>query len=333
MLYLHGIGHFHPENVIDNDFLESLDIGTNCQWIMERVGIERRRTVLPLDYIKETRNSDPRMAREASQYSDAYMAAEACQMALKRANLTKADIGLVISGSCSAQWSLPAEACRVANELEIEAPCFDLNSGCATFGTILHFLSAMQPQATAPYILVLNPEASTRVIDYNNRNTAVLFGDGASAAIVSLQVAAPTVVDTTTMHSDPSGWKAATIVAGGYFDQVGKTVQAFAIRRTVSTLKKLRFDTSSDPKNMYFIGHQANRLMLEGVCRHSEVAADRHLYNVDEFGNCASSGAPAVLSQHWDHFQDGDHIAMVVVGSGLSWSSLHIKRTNGPSSD
>ncbi len=74
-LYLHGLGHFHPENEITNRFLEELDIGTSDQWIMERVGIRSRRTMMPLDYIRETRNKDPRMALEAADYSGAQIGA------------------------------------------------------------------------------------------------------------------------------------------------------------------------------------------------------------------------------------------------------------------
>ncbi len=71
MVYIHGLGHFHPSNVIDNKFLEDLDIGTSDEWILERVGIKTRRTVLPLSYIKETRNQDPRVAREVMEYTNA----------------------------------------------------------------------------------------------------------------------------------------------------------------------------------------------------------------------------------------------------------------------
>src|SRR5688572_9959055 len=111
MLYLHGLGHFHPENVIDNAFLESLDIGTNDEWILERVGIAERRTVLPLDYIRQTRNADPRAAHEASLYSNAQTAARAAELALERAGLQASEIGMVIAGGCSAQYLIPAEAC------------------------------------------------------------------------------------------------------------------------------------------------------------------------------------------------------------------------------
>ena len=326
MLYIHGIGHFHPENVIDNALLEELDIGTNDAWIVERVGIRTRRTVLPIEYIRETRNIDPMAAMEASVYTDAEMTAKAAKMALERAGLQLSDIGMVISGGCSTQWALPAEACRIANELGIDVPSVDLNSGCSTFGAICHFVGSMRADAMPDYILVCTAESSTRVMSYEDRNTAVLFGDCCTAAVVSLKHPARARVVYSSIASDPKGWDKATVRAGGYFAQDGKAVQGFAIRRTVREFKALRKHWGDDaPNRPYFIGHQANLLVLEGVCRYIEVDDDRHLKNVAEFGNCASSGAPSVMSQNWDRFDDGDDLAMVIVGAGLTWATLHIQ--------
>ena len=122
-LYLHGIGHFHPENVIDNPFLENLDIGTSEEWILERVGIRTRRTVLPLDYIKSTRNADPRAAFEAAQYTSVETGRRACLHAIARAGIAPSDIGMVISGGCCPEMSIPSEACRIAAALDFGGPC------------------------------------------------------------------------------------------------------------------------------------------------------------------------------------------------------------------
>ena len=113
-LYLHGIGHFHPENEITNEFLESLDIGTTDDWIMDRVGIRSRRTSLPLDYIRETRNRDPRMGMEAAEYSNAEMGRRAADLALERAGVTADQIGMVIAGGCAPDYAIPAESARIA---------------------------------------------------------------------------------------------------------------------------------------------------------------------------------------------------------------------------
>ena len=221
-LYLHGLGHFHPENVITNRFLEEMDIGTTHEWVMERVGIRERRTALSLDYIRVTKNSDPRAATEASSHTNARIGAAAARMALDRAGLGPQDIGLVISGSSAPDHVTPAEAAVVAAELGIEAPCFDLNAACATFGVQMHFLSGMRPEALPPYILVVNPESLTRCIDYSDRNTAVLFGDGGTAAVVSAAVPSRVHVLDCRCDSRPSAWQKASIPRTGYFPAGGE---------------------------------------------------------------------------------------------------------------
>src|SRR5262249_40287919 len=107
MLYLHSIGHFHPENLIDNGFLESLNLGIDSEWIIQRVGIRSRRTVLPLDYIRYERNQCLAAAAEATLYTNAQTGAKATRMALDRARLRSDDIGLVISGSSAPRLCSP----------------------------------------------------------------------------------------------------------------------------------------------------------------------------------------------------------------------------------
>src|SRR5262245_55035109 len=109
-LHVHGFGHAHPSQEITNRFLEELDIGTDDAWILERVGIRSRRTVLPLDYIRTTRNQDVRAANEAAEISNAGMAARAARMAIERAGIETSRIGLVIAGSSATDTHSPAEA-------------------------------------------------------------------------------------------------------------------------------------------------------------------------------------------------------------------------------
>ena len=158
-VHLHGLGHFHPEPQISNQFLEELDIGTSQEWIMERVGIKMRRTLLPLDYIRETRNKDPRMAVEAMLYGNAETGRRAAEMAIARAGIDKNDIGMVISGSSAPDMVTPADACTIASALEIEAPCFDVNSACTSFHVALQLLSMMDPEKVPDYVLSVVPRA------------------------------------------------------------------------------------------------------------------------------------------------------------------------------
>lgn len=324
-LYLHGIGHFHPENVIDNAFLDSLGIGSDEQWILERVGICARRTVMSLDYIRETKNAHPLEAARASAYSNAQTGARAAQFALKRARLEAGSLGMVIAGGCSPQHLIPAEACVIAAELGITVPAFDINSACSSFAVQTHQLCSMRPESLPDYILVVNAENNTRVIDYSDRRSAVLWGDGSSAAIFSPRVPSRFRVTASRIESDASGWDKAMIPSGKHFVQNGAAVQTFAIRKALSTLAWARGQVRRNPERMYFIGHQANLPMLSSVCKRAEIPRERHLCNVEQFGNQGAAGAPTVLSQNWERFSAGDEIAMVVVGSGLTWGGLLIE--------
>jgi len=127
------------------------------------------------------------------------------------------------------------------------------------------------------------------------------------------------------VHSDPAGWNKVVIPTGGHFTQEGSAVQGFAIRKSVSTLHELAAHVRGDRAGLVFIGHQANLLMLNAVCERAQIEPSRHLSNVADFGNCGAAGAPGVLSQHWDTLPPRCEVAMVVVGSGLTWGGLLIE--------
>lgn len=327
VLYIHGLGHFHPENVIDNRFLEELDIGTNEEWILERVGIRERRTVLPLDYLRDTKNADPRGAGEAALYSNAQTGAHAARMAMARAGIAASDVGMVVAGGCSPDMAIPAEAATIAAELGIEAAAFDLNSACSSFGAQLHLLRSMGE--LPPFVLVVNPENTTRVVDYRDRATAVLWGDGTSAAVVSTKVESRLRVSNTTLDSSPAGWAEVQIPRHGHFTQHGSAVQRFAIRTTLACMEerlpRMRERTAEAGGRLRFVGHQANRLMLEAVTRRMEIANEEHWHNVEQRGNTGAAGAPSVVSEHWDELAKGDGIVLAVVGSGLTWAAMDIE--------
>jgi 3-oxoacyl-[acyl-carrier-protein] synthase III len=329
MLYLHSIGHFHPENIISNKFLEDLDIGTNNEWIMERVGIQNRRTVLPLDYIRQTKNVNRLDSFAVRQYKNAQMGASAARLAMQRAGLKTEDIGLLVAGTSTPDNIAPAEAAAIAAELGIEVPCFDLNSACSSFGMQINFLSQMKPEALPPYVLVVNPESMTRSVSYADRNTAVLFGDGASAAVISSTIPARVDILQCGFYSQPASWKKVGIDWDWNFHQDGNAVQGFAIRTTTECLKLLQLAPETNAPRLIFIGHQANLMVLKTVCARRGIAGENHWYNVDQFGNTACCSAPSVLSMRWNDLKPGDNIAMIIVGAGLSWAYMLLKVKEG----
>ncbi|RZO86409.1 MAG: ketoacyl-ACP synthase III [Oceanococcus sp.] len=319
-VYLHGLGHFHPENEITNQFLEDLDIGTNHEWIMERVGIESRRTALSLDYIRETRNVDVRAACEAADYSLAQTGAKAAELAIKRACIDKSQIGLVLAGSSAGDTYTPTEAANIACLMELEVPAIDINSACTSFFAGLHMLSWMNAAKLPEFVLLVIPEAVTRTVNYNDRSSAVLWGDGAAAAVISLKAPATARIRGSALESSPAGADKIVVPRTGHFVQQGRAVQMFAIKKTVAQIKRLRNEVASAHNELQFVGHQANLRMLETVCQHADIEPRHHHRNVDRFGNTAGASAASVISQRWNQWSAGDQVAVAGVGAGLTWA-------------
>ncbi len=320
--YLHSMGHFHPETVIRNEFLERLDIGTSDEWILARTGIRSRHTVLSLEYICATRNRDPRAAGEASRYSNGETGCFAARMALERAGLVPSDIGMVLCGTSAPRTGSPAEACLIADRLGISAPSLDINSACCTFAAQLSVISRMAPESTPDFILLVHPENLTRAVDYTDRSVAVLMGDGTTAAIVSRRVPSRVRIGPVALESDPASWRRVSIPCMGHLQQEGGAVQNFAIRKMTEMIGYLRGQAG---ESFWFVGHQANLPMLQSVCARAGVDPARHLFNVDRYGNCGAAGSASVISEYFPRFRPGDRVAVAVVGAGLTWGGFLIE--------
>lgn len=329
-LHLHGLGHYHPQTEITNRFLEELDIGTTDEWILERVGIRARRTTMPLDYIRETRNRDPRAALEAADVSNPEMGAAAARMAIERAGIAAEDIGMVVSGCSAPDSASPCEAAYIARELELEVPVFDVNSACTSLFAQLYLLSLMREDAMPPYVLVVAPEALSRTVDYRDRTAAVLWGDAAAAAVLSTRRPGVARIEGNSFASSPAGAGFVIVPRLGHFAQEGRRVQMFAIRQTCETLQALRAEHEDGDRRFNFVGHQANLRMLENVCRRCEVPEERHHYNVDWYGNTGAASAASVVSMNWDKWNELDDVAVVGVGSGLTWSGYWLRFEHSP---
>ncbi|WP_158945021.1 3-oxoacyl-ACP synthase III family protein [Granulicella sp. S190] len=313
-LYIHGIGHFHPPNIIDNKFLENLDIGTSAAWIDERLGIRERRTVLDLDYIRTTKNSDVRAAIDASLYTNTDTSERAARMALRRAGIHASEIGFVLSGSSGPIHSSPPEACMLADRLGIVPVAFDVNSACNTFLTHCSVAQAWLGQHECDYGLLVQAENFTRSLDYSERTNCSLMGDATTAVVVSTKHASCFSLEQIRIAALPSLWQAAVITAGKHFIQRTAAVKEFA-------LAYLQRGIPSD-HDSFVVFHQANLRILETSISKLGIPPERHLYNVDRFGNCAAAGSVSVLSENWDRLsQESASVAISTVGAGLTYGS------------
>ncbi len=329
-LHLLGLGHSHPDNEITNRFLEDLDIGTNDEWILERTGIRSRRTALPLDYIRTTKNADPRAAIEAAEVSNAELGARAARMAMQRAGVSPDRIGMIFGGGCAPDTTSPAEACNVGDLLGIEAAALDVNSACTSFIAGVYLLSLMDPAKLPEFVLLVTPESMTKTVHYADRSSAVLWGDGAVAAVFSTRHAGVAEIVDSRLVSDPMGNAKVVVPRLGHFTQEGRTVQTFAIRKTSDLYLATREEFASDARTLHFVGHQANLRMLESVCRRCEIPEDRHHSNCEFFGNTAGASSGSVVSQRWEKWTPEDDVCVVGVGSGLTWGSYLLRFNTSP---
>jgi 3-oxoacyl-[acyl-carrier-protein] synthase-3 len=153
----------------------------------------------------------------------------------------------------------------------------------------------------------------------------VLWGDGTAAAVVSTAIPGRARFVASSFASRPGDAERVVVPRTGHFRQDGRVVQMFAIRKTAEILRDLRSRAREDGRRLHFVGHQANLRMLEAVCREADFPDADHHCNVEWYGNTAGAGSPSVLSMKWADWNDGDDVAVVGVGAGLSWSGYLLR--------
>ncbi len=321
MLHILGMGFNHPTTQIDNKFLEALDVGTTAQWIEEKIGILTRLTTLPLDYIKQTRNQDPREAIAVASATPTDMGIKAAQMALQSAGISPEQVGMVICNCCTPSQMAPAEAQRIAKGLGIMAPAYDVFTACPAFALHIDYLNSMKPERLPEYVLCVSTAALTQKVNYNDRSDGAIWGDGAAAWVVSGKHEGKLKVIDSSFAADPMRCQSVVVDTYGHFHQDGRAVRDFSVRQTVRLVRRLEESYPLDWNRDIFIGHQANRTMLEQITNNRGIPPSNHWHNVTSIGNQAGAGAPATLAMHWDQIQKGQYIAVAVVGAGLSWGS------------
>jgi 3-oxoacyl-[acyl-carrier-protein] synthase-3 len=331
-ILLTTLGHYHPENNITNDFFDRLEIGSEGQWVAERTGIRSRRSVLPPDDLVSLRQGTLTLKDLRAQgrlLSLAEMAYRAWEMTQRRDPTPFKKVDAAICGTSIPDYDIPANACFIAARLGLDCVAFDANSACSSFVLDLHVARSMLRTAVNQRIAIFNPERYSIRLNYADRKTCVLFGDGSAAGILESATATTAGLELldTVIESDPARYDLVKIPYEECFDQNGAAVQKFAITKTVEVTRKVLERNGLTPSDCtYFIGHQANLRMVTSAAEKLGLHGAKHLYNVDEFGNQGSAGAPSVLSMNWERFKPGDIIVLAVVGSGLTWGAALFRR-------
>ncbi len=325
-----GWGKYVPEKVITNfDLEETLD--TSNEWIIQRTGIKERRVA-------------------AENETTATMAVAAAREALAVAGLTPADLDLIIASTSTPDYFMPAVSSTIQAMLEANCPAFTISTGCTAF--VYGLVTAHQYVATGAFdnILVIGVELVSRFVDWSDRNTCVLFGDGAGAVVVTPSDERRGVL-AFDLGSDGAQGMVLRMEGGGsanplsheviergqnYLRMDGRAVFKFATRvlpQSTNTLLSRSGLTLDDIDLL--IPHQANTRIIELAIRNLGIDAGKVFVNLQKYGNTSAASIPLALVEALEEgrVKAGDKLALVSFGAGLTWASALLEWGATPSSN
>lgn len=318
-----GWGMYVPERVLTNIELENI-LDTNDEWIVSRTGIHERRIAEKHD-------------------TTASMAINAALKALRGTSLKASDIDLIIVATCSPEHLFPATASLVQDRIGAsKAGAFDLSAACTGFIYALNMAGQSIRSGDINNALVIGSETLSRFVNYKDRTTSILFGDGAGAFVLEGRDA-PGGVLASVMRSDGSGGNLLSIPAGGShmpttnatieqdlhtIQMNGREVFRFATKVMASATEEVVKKAGLTLDDIALvIPHQANGRIIEAAARGLRMPMERFVVNIDRYGNTSAASIPIALCEAMEHgrIRAGDHLVMVGFGGGLTWGALALQ--------
>ena len=318
-----GWGMAVPEHVMTNDDLSRL-VSTTDEWIVARTGIRQRRIAGPKD-------------------TTATLAAAAARRALEVADLEPDDLDLIIVATSTPEHVFPSTASLVQDALGAsKAGAFDLAAACTGFIYALAMAANSIRAGAAQRVLVIGAETLSRVVNWKDRGTCILFGDGAGAFLLEARET-PGGLLNSLLRSDGSGGGSLIIPAGGSrtptsFESVrdnlhtiqmdGKEVYRFATRVMTASVKEVLDGAGLTLDDVRLIvPHQANRRIIEAAAKNLGLPLDRFMFNLDRYGNTSAASIPMAVCEAvaQGRLRPDDHLVLVGFGAGLTWGSAAIK--------
>lgn len=313
---IEGVGSALPERVMTNAEISKI-VDTSDEWIVERTGIRQR-------YIA----GDGETTRS--------LAVAAASQAMQRAGVTGSDVDLVVLATSTPDNTFPATATQVQKDLGItKGAAFDVQAVCSGFVYALTVADALLKTGAHKQAVVIGSETFSRILDWNDRTTCVLFGDGAGAAVLRATEGGERGILASAIHSDGRyGDKlyvdggASTTKSIGHLRMEGREVFKHAVNNISSVMLEVIAKAGLTPADIdWFVPHQANRRILEGTAKKLGVAEDRVVMTVDRHGNTSAASIPLALDTAVQdgRIKQGDLVLLEAMGGGFTWGASLIR--------
>jgi 3-oxoacyl-[acyl-carrier-protein] synthase-3 len=318
-----GTGSYLPEKILTNQELEKL-VETSDDWITSRTGIKERRIAAADEHTSD-------------------LAAKAALAAMENASITAEEIDLIIVATVTPDMFFPSTACFVQTKIGAKnAACFDVSAACSGFLYAIEIAQQFITSHTYDTILVIGADKLSSIIDWTDRNTCVLFGDGAGAAVLRHRGGGHGVISTF-MASDGGLSDILYIPGGGSRFPInkdnadqrlncikmnGKETYKHAVTSMLDAAQKVLAEANLDPDDLAcIIPHQANLRIIEAISDRIKVPMDRFMINLDRYGNTSAAAVAIALddANRTGRMKEGEYILLVVFGGGLTWASSVIQ--------
>ncbi|MCI8398148.1 MAG: ketoacyl-ACP synthase III [Oscillibacter sp.] len=307
-----GVGKAVPSKIVSNaDFAARMD--TSDEWISSRTGILRRRH-----------------CGEGETISG--LIAQAAREALDASGVKAEQIGACIVATATAETLVPSAACTLQKDLGLpeNIPCFDLNAACTGFLFALHTMECLLNASPRKYGLVVGAENLSRVIDWSDRSTCILFGDGAGAAVVECAEGCPSISAVMGCHGSRELLYLPGAESGvhSYLSMEGTKVFKFAVEAVPWCIGQVLERTGKTVDDIdFFVFHQANARIIDLAARKFRIPPEKYYKNIAEYGNTSAASIPLVLSElsEQGRIGSGSRILAVGFGGGLTWGGCLIE--------
>ncbi|MGB9721281.1 MAG: beta-ketoacyl-ACP synthase III [bacterium] len=321
--YIAGIGIHYPEKILTNFDFEKM-VETSDEWIRTRSGIKERH-----------------IADEKTATSD--LATIAAKRAIENAGIKPEDIDAIILGTATPDMLFPSTACIVQSKIGArEIMAFDISAGCSGF---LYGLGIADSMIRNGYdnILVIGAETLSKITDYKDRSTCVLFGDGAGAVIIRKNNDQTRGIISSYFASEGADWKLLHQPAGGsripaseksvkerlhYIKMEGNEVFKLAVRAMIeAAIKTLEKANLSSKDVALLIPHQANMRIIEATAKRLDIPMDKVYVNLDRYGNTSAASIPIALAEALQNgkIKQGDYVLLVAFGAGFTWAGILLR--------